>query len=114
MNGRFAWAVLLFVLLAAAVGVVSYNAGVSHALAVAPAAGAPAAGAVPFVIVRPWGWGWGFGPLFFLGFWFLMFAVFRGLFWGGMYRRRGYGPGWREQAFDEWHRRAHQEMNTKS
>jgi hypothetical protein len=116
MNGRFALGTLLFVLLTAAVvGVVSYNAGVSHALAMAPAAaGTPPAAAVPFAYYRPWGFGWGLGPLFFLGFWFLMVGVFRGMFWGGMYRRHGYGPGWREHAFDEWHRRAHEEMNKKS
>src|SRR5262249_54753961 len=116
MNGRFAWAALLFVVIAAtAVGVVSYNAGVSHGLAIAPAAaGAPPAAVAPYMYYRPWGWGWGFGPLFLLGFWFLMFAGLRGLFWGGMYRRHGYGGGWRRNAFDEWHRRAHEEMNKTS
>ena len=116
MNGRFAWAALFFVLIAAiGVGVLSYNAGVSHGLAMAPgAAAAPPAAAVPYVYYRHWGWGWGFGPLFFLGFWFFMLCVFRGLFWGGMYRRSCYGPGWRMDAFDEWHRRAHEEMNKKS
>jgi len=113
MNGRFGWVVLLVVLLAAVVGVVSYNAGVSHGLAMAPVAGAPA-GAVPYAYYRPWGWGWGFAPLFFLGFWIIMLSIFRGLFWGGMYRRRGCGPGWRATAFDEWHRRAHEEMNKTS
>jgi hypothetical protein len=116
MNGRFALGTLLFVLIAATiVGVVSYNAGVSHGLATAPAAAAapPAAAAAPYVYYRPWGWGWGFGPLFLLVFWFLMFGVFRGLFWGGMYRRCAYGPDWRMRGFDEWHHRAHEEMNKK-
>jgi len=112
MNGRFGWAVVLLVLLTAAVGVVSYNAGVSHTLAMAPAAGAPAAGGVPYAYYRPWGWG--FAPLFFLGFWFIALSIVRGLFWGGMYRRCAYGPGWRANAFDEWHRRAHEEMNKTS
>ena len=104
---------LLLVLIAVAVGLLSYNAGVSHGLAIAPAAaGAPAAAAAPYAYYRPWGWG--FAPLFFLGFWFLMFAVFRGVFWGGMYRRCGDGAGWRERAFDEWHRRAHADMTNKS
>jgi hypothetical protein len=103
MNGRSAIGSLLFALLVAAiVGVVSYSAGVSHGLAINGS-------------YRPWGWGWGWGfaPLFFLGFWFLTFAVFRGMFWGGMYGRCG-GRGWRMGAFDEWHRRAHEEMNKKS
>lgn len=114
MNGRSGLAVLMFaVVLAIGVGVLSYNAGVSHGLALAPAAGATT-GAIPPVFYRPWGWGWGFSPLFFLGFWFIMVFIFRGLFWGGMYRRCGYGPGWRANAFDEWHRRAHEEMAKKS
>jgi hypothetical protein len=117
MNGRFAFGALLFVLIAATiVGVVSYNAGVSHGLALAPVAGAaPPAVPAPYMYYRPWGVGWGLAPLFFLGFWwFMVFGVFRGGFWGGMHRRYGYGPGWREHAFDEWHRRAHEEMNKKS
>jgi hypothetical protein len=113
MNGRFGRTALLFLLLAIGVGVLSYTAGVSHGLAIAPAVGAPSTGAVPYAYYRPWGWGWGFAPLFFLGFWFFMFAVFRGFFWGGTYRRCGYGPGWREQRVDDWHRHAHEEMNKK-
>jgi hypothetical protein len=120
MNGRFALgALLLTLLVGTAVGVLSYNAGVSHGLAIAPAAsGTAAVPAMPYGYYRPWGWGfgWGFAPLFFLGFWwFLMFGIFRGLWWGGgMYRHGGYGPGWRTRAFDEWHRRAHEEMNKTS
>lgn len=102
MNGRFAVGRLLLVLLTATiVGVLSYSAGVSHGLAIDGNS-------------HPWGWGWGFAPLFFLGFWFLTFAVFRGMLWGGMYRGCGYGRGRRMDAFDEWHRRAHEEMNKKS
>lgn len=111
MNGRFAWSGVLFALITATiVGVVSYYVGISHGLALGPAAAA-----APHEYYRPWGGGWGFGPLFLLGFWwFVMFGMVRGLFWGGMYRRHGYGPGWREHAFDEWHRRAHEAMNKKS
>jgi hypothetical protein len=119
MNRRLAWGALLFALIAATlVGVVSYNAGVSHGLAIGPAAAvAPPAGAARYAYYRPWGFGWGLAPLFFLFWWFTWFVVFRGLLWGGMYRRCGYGPGWRTGAFDEWHRRAHEreaEMNKKS
>jgi len=116
MHGRFAWgALLMAVVLATVVGVLSYNAGVSHALMIAPAAGAPPAAAVPYVYYRPWGFGLGFGPLLFFAAWFLFFAVLRTLMWGGMARRCRYGPGWRgtPDAFDEWHRRAHDAMNTK-
>jgi len=117
MNGRFAWSALLFALVVATVaGMMSYNAGVSHGLAVAHAtAGMPAAPTVPYAYYyRPWGWGPGFAPLFFLLVWVMMFGMFRGLFWGGWRRRGVYGPGGRHDAFDEWHRRAHEEMNKKS
>jgi hypothetical protein len=110
MNRRLAWGALLFALIAATlVGVVSYNAGVSHGLAIGPAeAAAPPAGAAPYAYYRPWGFGGGLAPLFFLGFWWFL------LFWGGMYRRCGYGSGGRAGTFDEWHRRSHEEMNKKS
>ena len=60
----------------------------------------------PFGFYRPFGF---FGPLLFF---FLIFLLFRGLWWGG---RWGRGPGWRHDswergvppAFEEWHRRAH-------
>jgi hypothetical protein len=109
---RFRWGALVFALGAAAiVGVVSYNAGVAHGLAIGPAlANAPAAAAVPYWAYRPWGWGFGFGPVFFvLFFWLVMFRIFA---WGG--RRRGWyprGPFDIPRDFDEWHRRAHEGMN---
>ena len=81
------------------------------------------------------GWHAGFGFFGFLGtllFLFLVFALVRAIFWrGGPGRRSGWGPGgwggydgsgkglgghdhgtWEtrgNQAFDEWHRRAHGE-----
>jgi hypothetical protein len=67
-----------------------------------------------------WGGGFGFGPLGclfpILGF-FLLFALFRGLFWrggwgGGWGGGRGWGGGPHggpQGAFEEWHRRAHGE-----
>jgi hypothetical protein len=60
-------------------------------------------------------WGFGFGPLgclFPIFGVFLLFFLFRSLFWG--WGRRGWGGGgWGHngppQMFEEWHRRAHGE-----
>ena len=112
MNRRFARAALFAAaLVAVAVGVVSYNAGVSHGLAIAaPPPGAPAGAVGPYYWYRPWGFG--FGPLAILLFWFLLFRVF---FWGGFHRRRWYYPGPYDipPRFEEWHRRAHERMNSQ-
>src|SRR5205823_6877878 len=108
MDRRFRWgAVFAAALLAVVVGVASYNAGVSHGLAVAaPAAAAAAQGQVPapgapgvpmmpyYYGYRPWGfrpWGFGFFPfgLLFIFFWFALFRLAFG--WG--WRRRYYGGG---------------------
>jgi hypothetical protein len=106
------------------VGVLAYNAGMSHGLAQsAVAAGGAAPYPYPYAYPyaygwhRPWGFGFGF-PLLFFAFWFLFF---RRVWWGGPWRRhpywRGpYGPsGYDVQppppsAFDEWHRQAHERM----
>jgi hypothetical protein len=112
MDRQFRWlAIVPAVLLAAIVGVLSYNAGVAHGLAIAPAlANAPVPPVVPYWAYRPWGGGFGWGPVFFLlFFWFVMFRVFA---WGGFRRRGWYGPGaYGLRDFDEWHRRAHEAMN---
>jgi hypothetical protein len=126
MDRRFKWAAVLTLLLVAlAVGVVSYNAGVSHGLAVSAVASSGSGGQAPPVPFgaygpygpygwyRPWGFGFGFGPLLFVLFWFL---IFRFIFWGGHHRRRWYyrGPSDTPPAFEEWHRRAHERMNTQA
>lgn len=104
-------AVLLLVILAGiAIGVSSYNAGVSHGLAEAANGGQ---------IVRVVGPGYGFFPfglflfpLFLIG----IFAFFRFAFWGR--RWGGYGPGhhgpgpWKEEGpkmAEDWHRRQHEQ-----
>jgi hypothetical protein len=94
---------VLFVALAA--GALGYNIGLSHGLAATvPAAGV--AGAAPYMFYRPWGFGFGFGPLLFL---LLFFFLFRMVLWGGVYGRRGRCNG--SSRLDEWHRRAHEQMN---
>jgi len=97
------WAIALAALFAAMViGGIGYQLGVSHGLALsAQAAGGAAA---PYMYYRPWGFGFGFFfPFAFFAFWFL---IVRGLFWG----RRP----WHRERLEEWHRRAHEQMNASS
>ena len=112
MGHRFGWAAAVIVaVIALGVGAVGYNIGVSHGLVMAaPAAGASGAAVPPYMWYRPWGFGFGFGPLFFL---LLFFLVVRPLLWGGFYRRRGHHAlaGDVQPRFEEWHRRAHAQMN---
>jgi hypothetical protein len=111
MESRFRWfAFGAMVLIAVAVGMVSYNAGVSHGLAVAPAVVNAAPGVVtaypPYLWYRPWGFG--FGPIFLL---FLLFFVIRPLLWGGFHRRRYSWDAYDVPTrFEEWHRRSHEKM----
>ena len=113
MERRFHWGMFaLLVLTAVAVGMLSFNAGVSHGLALSPgiSVGGAAGGAVaPYYWHRGWGWGFGVGPIFVLLFWFMMFGVFRALLWGGGYRRR-----WYPRDLEGWHRRMHEEMDKKA
>ncbi|GAB4421058.1 MAG: hypothetical protein Fur0044_18300 [Anaerolineae bacterium] len=123
MNRRIVFGVLLALVLmagAVSIGVYSYNAGVAQGLIesgkltdLPPGAEGrmyPYYGG-PFLFHRPFGFGFlgCFGPLLFL---FLIFALFRGLWWGGPW---GWRRGWRHDyhsrgvppMFDEWHRQAH-------
>src|SRR5437879_4521721 len=77
--------IVLTLLIAAIVGVGAYQLGLSQGLATTGTAVAPA------VYYHPFFFG-GFGFLFPLLFIFLVFALIRGAFWGGMGRR--YGGGW--------------------
>lgn len=115
---RPVWAMLALLLLlgvvGTAIGVTSYHAGVTHGLASHENA---------TVVVRDGGeFGFGFFPFFLifpLGF-FLFFAVLRGGFRGG---RRGMNSGGRGPGgggeggpmaarMEEWHRRAHERIET--
>ena len=115
MDQRFRWIGLALVLMSIAGGVIAYNAGVSHGLAMtAPAAG----GGAPVVNYYGRGWGWGFFPfgiflwLFVLRFLFGGWGPRRWYYrhgpWGGPYGSYD-GPG----SFDDWHRRAHERMNNQ-
>lgn len=129
MNGRFVMRFILsLVLLALLVGagVMVYQLGVSQGLAASGKLALPDGGATTGVAPypyygpffwHPWGFGWfPFGFIFpILGF-FLVFALIRGLVWGGWRGRHFYrgGPG----GFDpnnvppqvaEWHRKMHEQ-----
>ena len=123
MNRRIVFGILLaLVLIAGAVslGVYAYNLGIVHGLAQSgKLSDLPPAAQMrpylfyggPFWFYRPFGFGFFgcFGPLLFF---FLIFILFRGLWWGG---RWGYGPGWKHDhrdippMFAEWHRQAHRQ-----
>jgi hypothetical protein len=116
----------------------AYQAGLSTAVTTATgSAGTVVAPVVVPAYGYGYGPGWhaGFGFFGFLGtllFLFLVFALLRAIFWRGGPGRRGWGPGgyggygygkgpdgsghghgpWESranEAFDEWHRRAHGE-----
>jgi hypothetical protein len=79
MNNNSRWAMAVgFVLLAAVVGVLAYNAGVSQGVEQSGKIVAPPAGAYPYPYpyypYRPWFGGFWIVPLFFIGF----FLLFRG------------------------------------
>jgi hypothetical protein len=119
MNGRTALrvaAAVALVLVAGFLVVGAYNAGLATGAAETAGAGAT----VPY---RAWGYGWhplGFGIGLFgllgtLLFVFVIFGLVRAVFWGGRGRRwdgpagGGRWEGRAHDAFDDWHRRAHED-----
>ena len=144
MFGRVAWRILaglVFVaLLLGAVGIIgwtAYNAGLAQGAAqtgaqLSPGAVAPAQGpayVLPYAFT-PFRYGFGFLGCFApLLLFFAVFALFRLIFWGGMWGHRGWGwgphgPGrfrgfapeevperWRQKA-EEWHRKMHDQADS--
>lgn len=120
------FAVLAVVIVVGALGLAaySYNMGVVQGLAQSDKLPAPGNGTAPYYpfaggpyLFRPWGWGFGLlGCLVPLFFFFLIFGMFRMLFWGGRW-----GYGWRHgmaergvpPMFEQWHQKAH-ENNPRS
>ncbi len=104
--------------LLAVMGVYVYNLGVAHCLAGASNVTDLGGRGAPFVgWWRPWGFGSGFFPFFPFLLFLLWVAVLRGFLWRGpWYGRRWYGRGWSSgrdgvpPAFEEWHRRAHEQQ----
>jgi hypothetical protein len=118
MSGGFlrVLAVLGIIGLLVAIGIGSYNAGVTVGLADGGAAVASGATVVyqhgPYV--GHWGWGFGFfGILIWILVIFLVFGLVRAAFGGGRWGgRRDWGDhpgryGGPRDYLDDWHRRAH-------
>ncbi len=121
MYARMVLGVLLIVfLIATAVGIGAYvyNAGVAQGLLQSgrlselPPGQAPNPYFFGPFFFRPFGFGFGFlGLLFPLFFFFLFFALVRGIFWGGRWGwRRHYWAEGKDvpPPFEEWHRKAHE------
>src|SRR5262245_33227034 len=82
-SNRSGWTLVLVALVGALIGgVIAYNIGLSHAAGAA--ALPPGPYPYPYVWHRPWGFGFGFPFLFIL----LLLFLFRGICWGGPWRRR--------------------------
>jgi hypothetical protein len=90
---------------------VAYNLGVSEGLV---RAGANASAAAPAAAYYGWHRGWAMGPLFpllLIFFWFFLMRVFWwGGWWGGPRPWHFYRGPYDRETFDEWHRRAHDQM----
>src|SRR5262245_59478090 len=100
---------IVAVLMAVGIATGAYQAGVAHGLALQIPEGAAVP---PFVYYGWYGWHrpWGFGlfaPFFFILFWLVLL---RGVYWGG--RRRWHYREWDDvpARFEEWHRKAHEQM----
>lgn len=105
--GSQRWLAIGFVACSVLVGIAAYSIGLSQGAAhAAVAAGASSA---EWEWHRHWGVGFPFG--FFILFWFVLMMV-RGVFWGGPWYRRRWHYDWDDdpRRFDEWHRRAHEQM----
>lgn len=121
MNGRFFLGILIAVVLIAGlvgIGVYAYNVGVTQGLAQSGKLVAPVTGVAPYPFYggpfyHPFGVGFGFlGCLFPLLFFFLIFSLFRGLWWRGHMGWGGRHGPWENgvpSRFEEWHRRSHGE-----
>lgn len=115
MNNRSLWRALAVAALviagAAAIGIGAYNAGVAQGIAESGRAiAAPPAG-TPYVYVWPRPWGFGVFPIFPIFFLVFLFFVVRGLLWRGAWRGGcGARYGRMPPAFEEWHRRAHEQQ----
>jgi hypothetical protein len=106
------WVVLTLVI-AAVVGVLSYQAGVATQL--------PAGAALPPYYYEPHFYGFGlFGVLFLVFIFFLLFRIFSFGRWGGGHggwKHRGYGgvvPPAIDERMKEWHKQAHGEQAPSS
>jgi hypothetical protein len=115
MRNRFALGVMMAVLLGLSfvmIGGYGYNLGVVHGLA-ASGRVAAAPGIAPIVTAWPHPWAFGWFPIFPLFFIFALLFIVRGLYWRGAWGcgyHYGDGSPGVPPAFDEWHRRAHEQQ----
>jgi hypothetical protein len=107
---RYGWALgLLTLVLVVSAAAIAYDAGLSNGLAQsAVTAGNFTAPPYAYGWHRPWGGFFPFFPLLFVFFWIFLLRAF---WWGGGARGRWRGyPPYDRESFDEWHRRAHDQM----
>lgn len=122
MNYKFVRNLIVAVLLIAAIAAVgsyTYNLGVAHGVAESGrllVQNGPNGTPVVAFWPRLWGFGFGFFPFFPLLFILFWIFVVRALFWRGHWHR-GYGS-WGSRgvppAFEEWHRRMHEQQQPPS
>ena len=113
MDRRYGWLAILGVAVCSiAVGMFAYNIGLSHGFAAGSSAAAVPPGGVPYAWHRPWGF-FPFAPFLFLFFWLFVFRMFAWRRYGGPWCYGG-GPFERHSPLEEWHRRAHEQMNAPS
>jgi len=118
MNYRLLRTLVLTLLLIAsfaALGSYIYNLGIAHGIAASGRLAGPNGAPLVAVWPRPWGFGFGFFP-FFPAVFFILFWIFaaRTLFWRGHWRRSYGGWGGVPPAFEEWHRRMHEQQQPPS
>jgi hypothetical protein len=109
-RGMWIAVLILVVLGAIAAGVGAYNAGLAEGLEESGRAGE----VVRVVGPGYGGWGFPFGFLLFPLFFFGIFFLIRGAFWGRRWGGPGAGgPGHWRSGFEEWHRRQHEEESSR-
>jgi hypothetical protein len=112
---RFRWVLgAAALVLAVALSGIAYEVGRSQGAAqVAAGAGADTIETAPSATTSARSRHWSGGPWFPLLFIFFWVFLFRGFWWGGPPRpwwRHYYGDPTDRERFDEWHRRAHDQM----
>lgn len=110
MNRQTLWRILALAVVAIGIGVGAYQLGLTQGLAQSgQLLTAPPAAAVYMHGWHPWGHGFFFFPFFLL---LITVLLLKAAFWGRRdwgYRCHGVPP-----AFDEWHRRAHEQSAASS
>ncbi len=102
--------IIVVTVIAAVVGLVGYQIGLSQGLATTVPAGAAPLAPVAYYGYPFWHVGFGFfGFFFWLLFLFLIFGLLRAAWWGGRGRKGGYGHHGDRERIEELHRELHGE-----